>query len=377
MAGRQVRNYIRSVFEPLAAAASRPDLLKKLKTADLAEERRETQYAQFASVKLDGSNIVYLPGGGFLAIYSHSGGRYVALSSSSLNSDEEDALSVWAAAAGLEESNLDESTFLFLSHDLKGYFRLNDNYRVANNALNAIDIVTTDYAGHAFEDLYSYYRPVYLFRIPESSFYFASDVFEIGTSLCCDNEPLRSHIIDSDISAVLSDLSNFKSLPQENLFQALTASQWRHVFLELYRCIEALFFLPWIVELKKSIPIQMRAFDLKSSCRASLRWREKEEDSIVSLFEMLAADKYLDAIEDKITVFIELKSLPSFSRGSLGRRIYKVRNGLVHHEDYEEPNKYKLDDAQWRFLSVYLGLALVQLHRKYERDLLPRANAAA
>ena len=81
MSGRDHKDYIRSVFEPLVRAATRPDLLDKLTTAAVIADRQDQQYEQFKTLALDRSDIVYLPNGGFAAIYRHSGGRFLAVSS--------------------------------------------------------------------------------------------------------------------------------------------------------------------------------------------------------------------------------------------------------------------------------------------------------
>jgi hypothetical protein len=371
VAGKDYKVCVRSIFQPLATAAGRLDLLDKLTTLPVPDDRRKEQYARFKSFKIDGSDVVYLPNGGFAALYVHHAGRYVAISTAGLIRQDEETLTNWASSHEFEPEELDECTFMCLAHHLKGYFRLADEYRSKDEALNVIDVIAPDYQGHAFDRLYSYYRPVFLFRIPADSTFFSAGVFTITTDLCCNNPALRSPIIDDELVAPLTDLSAMPAIAAENLFQALTASHFRHAFLELYRCIESIFYLPWMLDLKAASKIHTRAVDLKQTCRTSLNWREKEEPSMERIFGLLPGDKQLDETEDAIELIKDLKNADEFERSQLGKRLYAIRNGMVHHEDYERPNQYRPNDQQWRFLALYLALALVRIVRSHERDLTP------
>jgi hypothetical protein len=371
VAGRDYRDFVRSIFEPLTSAADRPDLLENLTTEHVDPDRKDEQFERFKTFEIDLSDVVYLPNGGFVALYRHCGGKYVAVSSAGLIAQDEVAITQWAIDHGFEPDSFDECTFICFVHHLSGYYKLADRFRAPQDALDVIDVIGKGYEGHAFEDLVSYYRPVLVFKIPLDSTYAASDIFDVATDLCCKIEALRSAIVDSELANVILELSQTRSVPNENLFQAITASHFRHAFLELYRCLESIFYLPWMLELKAAGKIQTRACDLKLTCRTALQWREKELPSMERLFSLIASDKRLDVVEDSVELFTELKNSVDFSRGQLGKRVYAIRNGMVHHEDYEEPNQYKPNDNQWRSLSLYIALVLAKITIKYERDLTP------
>ena len=371
MAGKDHKEFVRSVFEPLANAAGRPDLLENLVTESIAEDRKEEQYARFKSFRVDQSDVVYLPNGGFAALYTHSGARYFGVSSAGLIAKDEADILSWAADQGLEHQALDESTFLCLAHYLKGYYRLVDRFRAPEEALNIIDVVSDDYIGHAFSDLFSYYRPVLIFRFPEESLYFQAGIFDVAVEICCYFEPLRSAIVDKELASSLLNLVGILSVPNENLFQAVTASHFRHTFLELYRCMESIFYLPWMIELKSAGRIHTRACDLKKTCRDTLEWREKERPSIEKLFALVQGGAGLDPLENAIELFKDLKNGSDFHRSHIGNRLYTIRNGMVHHEDYEDPSQYKPNNVQWRQLALYVARVLYEVTSIYARDLTP------
>lgn len=371
MASRDYKVFVRSAFEPLAIAADRSDLLEKLRTENVSPDRQEVQYSRFNSFKVDQSDVVYLPNGGFVSLYYNGDERFIGVSSAGLISQDEENIIQWALDRRLEQDEFDESTFLCFVHYLKGYYRLADRFRAPEEALDVIDVVGVSYLGHSFSDLISYYRPVFVFRIPEDSEYRSVDIFRIAAELCCENVALRSGVVDQELAKVLGLLVTRPSVPNENIFQAITSSHSRHIFLELYRCLESIFYLPWMLQLKTAGGMQTRACDLKETCRFTLQWREKEKPSMERIFGLLPGSQELDRLEDAIDLFKDLKNADGFTRSQLGDRTYTIRNGLVHHEDYEKPNQYKPNDVQWRHLALYLATALLTITGTYERDLTP------
>lgn len=369
MASRNYKDYVRSVFEPLAGAAGRLDLLEKLRTEPVPADRKDVQFERFKTFKIDQSDVVYLPNGGFAALYQHSGGRYLAVSSSGIIAQDEQNIIKWAIARDLDQDIFDECTFLCFAHELKGYYRLADRFRAPEEALNVVDVINDEYEYHNFSDLFSFYRPVLVIRIPEDNYYYNLDIFRITAELCCEIEPLRSAIIDGELASVLLKLAGSPAVPNENIFQAVTASHFRHAFLELYRCLESIFYLPWMVELKRVGDITTRACELKKTCRTALNWREKELPSMERIFELIPGSASLDALENESQLFKDIKGGKEFSRNQLGRRIYSIRNGMVHHEDYDEPNQYKPNDVQWRILSLYIANVIFDISKEFEWDL--------
>ena len=369
MAGRSAKDYIRAVFEPLVIAADRLDLLEQLKTADLPESKKARQFQKIKTFNFCDSNIVDLPNGGFLCLYSNDEGQFAALSSSGLNSQEEEEIERWVIDEDLELLEMDECTFLRLSYDLKGYMRLEDGFRAKSKARDAIDVIDINYIGHKFEDIYNMYQRVFIIKIPVNSTYYNCDIFNIASNLCCNHARLRSQIVDYEVSSLLLDILEVKYIVSENVFLAVTSSQWRHFFLEIYRYIESMFYLPWVLDLKSIASIPLRASELKKYARSSLDWREKERPSIKKLFSLIPRDAEIDSAENKIELFKEFKNSDEFNQEMLGNKIYNIRNSLVHHEDYDDPAPLSLLSSEWRALSIYLILIVLRLHNQYGRDL--------
>lgn len=83
-----------------------------------------------------------------------------------LNEADDETVSQWGDDLGFQQEELDQSTFLFLCHELKGFFSIRSQYRRSQDALDVIDVITDDYKGHLFSDLYNLYEQAYIFKLP-------------------------------------------------------------------------------------------------------------------------------------------------------------------------------------------------------------------
>lgn len=347
-----------SVFEPFAHAASRTDLLPKLRTEDLPKEVKPVQFERFKTIKLRGTDVAHLPGGGFLCLYEHIGGRYLAFTMPRLNEADDSTVSQWGDDLGFQEEELDQSTFLFLCHELKGFFSIRSQYRRSEDALDVIDVVTDGYKGHSFKDLFNLYEQVYVFKIPKNNSLYSSGISTYGFNLCSAFTGARSAIITQQINEVVYNLGQHPVVAKDNLFQALTSTQWRHFFIEIYRCLESIYYFPWVLELRDTGGLDVPIAALKAHCRTSLNWREREEPSILKIFGTVTPDPDTITLEKSIKRFKQHTKNKTFKRDTIGREVYHIRNSLVHHEDYEKPDKMLMTGKEWEEISLYLSKVL-------------------
>ncbi len=356
----KIKDVTASVFEPLANASGRIDLLPKLKTQDIPDDIRKVQYKRFNTVKLRGTNVAHLPGGGFLCLYEQMGGRYLAFTMPRLNEADDASVSQWGDELGFQQEEMDQSTFLFLCHELKGFFSIRSQYRRQQDALDIIDIIANDYRGHLFEDLYNVYETPYIFKIPKNNSMYGETISSYGFMLCSSFTGARSAIITNEVNNTIRELGTHSVISKDNLFQALTSTQWRHFFIEIYRCLESIYYFPWVLELRASGGFDVPISVLKAHCRSSLNWREREEPSISKIFGTVEPDGDTVALENAIKRFKQYTKNKTFKRDSIGREIYHIRNSLVHHEDYENPDKMQLTGKEWEEISLYISKILLK-----------------
>lgn len=180
---------------------------------------------------------------------------------------------------------------------------------------------------------------------------------------------LRSPIIDNSFSDKAYPLIQYPSVDSEKLFLALTATRWRYVFLELFRCIEAVLYMTWVMDLKKSVNGIFTLRKGYESIRTSLGWREDKGVSIQKLFSLFELDSDISMAESNVDQFQELLGTEGFKRAWIGKKIYKIRNQLVHHEDFTDRTVLNVTEDEFRDISVYLVIFLQKLFALYDKDL--------
>jgi hypothetical protein len=98
------------------------------------------------------------------------------------------------------------------------------------------------YDGHPYEDLRKCVEAFTLFEVDQDSLLYCSAHREIAQFVCSFFPEFRALPLDS-LLPFYQDLllDGGLYLRKENIFNSLTSSHWRYSFLDLYRCIEALY----------------------------------------------------------------------------------------------------------------------------------------
>ncbi|WP_156943974.1 hypothetical protein [Roseivivax isoporae] len=357
-----------ALFDPLIEVAGRSPK-NKLYTQKIPKERQSEQFKRFREIEVDSTHAVPLPNGGFLAKLKENDYEFLVFSAPGLNSPEvrnlEDALT------GVEEFHqveFDETMFLFCCFELKGLLNLRLKYRnpeLADDILGLAD--AESYSGHSIYDLRDYFNPVYAFRVDANNKRCGANITEYALTLLVHQPNLRSPIVDRHAGDRISALMGKTACGTDNLFQALTSSQWKYVFLDLYRCLESLYFFPWIRELKGALDSEENVYSLRESSWSALGWSPKEDNSIKKLFE-LVDDKVFQDDASEVDKFSSLKP-DSSPPSSYAERLYSVRNTMVHHADRQGRSPNPASAADYRQLCLFLCAVLEAIHRDYSAEL--------
>lgn len=361
-------DYMLALFKPFVSAAERADLAGKLKTAHLPPDRSADQFALLRSTKSVDEEHVFLPPDSFIFRFDNLHGRYLCVQSDGLDAKGCENLVKWADSRGLEETELDEASFLFLVYTLRGAYKPKSKFLSPEAAEDLIDIVDADYVGHSIYQVKEWYRDVTIFKIPDDNSFQCRANFGVAASLAGSVSDFRSAIVPEPVANAIAELTEFPNINPENLYFALTATHWRHIVLEIYKCLEAAFFLPWAKKLCDVLGHQMSALDMAQHCKTNLRWREKEKDSIKALFELLPSPAVFDPRIQATVSFSDLVT-GSCNAGAYGERVYKIRNQFVHQYDYDSPGPVKIDPETWPLLAIYLCNLLKILYSTFAKDI--------
>lgn len=357
-----------ALFDPLVEAAGRSPK-NKAYTQKIPKERQPEQFKRFREIEVDSAQAVPLPNGGFLAKLKENDYEFVVFSAPGLNSPEiaslEDALT---SQEEFQQVEFDETMFLFCSYELKGLLNLRLEYRnpeLADDILGLAD--AENYSGHSIYDLRDYFNPVFAFRVDANNKRCGANIAEYALTLLIHQPNLRSPVIDRYAGDRISALMGKTACGADNLFQALTSSQWKYVFLDLYRCLESLYFFPWIRELKGALDSEEDVYSLRERSWRALGWSPKEDTSIKKLFELVDA-KVFQNDGSAVDKFLSLK--PDISPpSSYAERLYSIRNTMVHHADRQSRSPNPTSAAEYRQLCLFLCAVLEAIHRDYSPEL--------
>lgn len=361
---RNYKDYVDAAFAPLVAACDFRQT-DKLSTADLPDERKQEQYCRFKHLTIDRSRASPTASGGFVAIAQEEARELLLVCAPSLNDQEVRSFDEYLLTNYdwvLKE--FDEATFLIVAKELPGFLKLRSDYRNSASAQNFLDIIDNEYRGHDVSSIRDVYQPLRVFEIDAINQFHAQDVSTIILKISAASPQLRSPILSDEVAAAIISLDGKVGCSRFNLEQAMNAAQWRHAFLDIYRCLESLFFFPWVNNLKSIATPGLSILEIRDRCKSDLNWTAKEKDSISELF-LLVHSPEMKEIEERADFFRELKNDQNAKRDAYGRRVYFARNSLVHHEDREQADAAVPNSQDYEALTLYLCEFLAAFDGKY------------
>jgi hypothetical protein len=361
------KHYIESLFAPFVVAAERPELASKLTTARLPQSRRD-QLQLLSTLGGYGGACVLLPSDSFVFRFRNRKGLYLCVQTDGLSLADVEQIGGWAQDANLIETPLEESSFLFLVRELNGIYKPKTEFLSKSSADNIINIIGPGYKGHDFYDVQKWYRELTIFEIPSDNLLQLQNNYGIAARIAAATSALRSPIIDRELAVRIQRLTQSPNVNPENLYFALTSNHWKHVVIELYKCIEAAFYLPWTRSLRDVLGHSATALDLAKHCKSELGWREKEKASIEKLFEMIPDPIVISPAVTNVRCFSEIAGSEA-KAAAFGRMVYRIRNGIVHQRDYEDEEPIYITSREWPILANYLCELLYYLYTNFSGDL--------
>ena len=222
------------------------------------------------------------------------------------------------------------------------------------------------YSGHDSALLLQFCVPLTLLEA-ESGGGFDTPLAVARVALLCASKssglrtlPLNQSTLDACAQLTLEE----SSIPVSLMSRALISVRWEHCFLDLYRCVERLFSIPTIVDLKGKLQIQQSGLAISKTLEELISWRKPEEDGLASLIldcNLIASDFHTDYIK------LDTSCPPNYSYQSTAKHIYKLRNSIVHFRAITELPK--LAESAWQRLVQFLVDLINALYLKYHADL--------
>lgn len=151
------------------------------------------------------------------------------------------------------------------------------------------------------------------------------------------------------------DIFNDTKCINENILSSSVAYCWRYCFLDIYRCLEPKFTYPYIKRLKSDLSLSHTSDIIDSSLSEILGWRVKEEGAMVDLFRSLPPDLEKEFTEAK----------KDGENDIIGKRIYKLRNSIVHHYSVEDNIEDVRTILEWDNLICIMLKAIKAIYASY------------
>lgn len=189
---------------------------------------------------------------------------------------------------------------------------------------------------------------------------------------------MRSPFITPSILSSAKRLHISGKVRRENIYLSLTASHWKHSFLEIYRVIEGLYYFGWMHRLKVSIGSASTEHDLSIQCKSDLMWSFKEIDSIQLLFSLVPVTAMetcqvmeINCIRERFKASMDW----SLIMKGLANAIYSIRNTGVHQGNHATDLPIKVTADCWPKLTHALFLIVEYFYTAHESGMPPSERA--
>lgn len=361
--------YMTAIFGRLADAAGRGDLTGKLKTLGVPEERRVEQYAKLRRLKVFGDGPLALVDNRFVGRFCDGGEIYICLQTEGIPANDVGMIEDRFFALECYPALLDESIFLFLCHHFSDHFRpslQNLQREAADNIVSIADDPT--YIGHDIDDLVQLYNRVSIFSVSRNSILASCNEWFLAAYVATATPRFRTNLVSQDEIEAFSTLQSFLNVNPENLYFSLTSIHWRHAFLEIYKLVESVYYLPSVLKFKALYGYSSDALAISRQLRDGLRWREKEATSIINLFDLVDDEILREQTIQHTHAFSDI-DVKAATSAVIGRRIYKIRNMLVHQMDYDDPTPIVIGTECWPILVSYLLAIIKNIYGNHYGDI--------
>ncbi|WP_412536539.1 hypothetical protein [Marinobacter sp. MIT932201] len=225
------------------------------------------------------------------------------------------------------------------------------------------------YTGHDFQELIDCFDEITVLKISENSAVLRhSKSAQAYFALSFSNALVRLPF-DELLVSFKNLIIDIPYLPPDSIFKSFTSSHWKHSYLELYRCIEAIYLLPKAKQLKAELQADGSVLDFAEKVEYHLGWRPREIDSLKSLISVVPNETLEHAVSEG---FIDEPEQSEQERShklieKISLRVYELRNGLVH---YRIRRQNLTDETElWRMSVNYLMMMLRDIYMHFSQDL--------
>lgn len=353
-----LRQLCRAVLKPIAIATD-----KKIHKATVILPTPD-ELGKALSILPSRGEVVFGPGGGIGFKFMRGDREFLALSLRNFYEFE-----VGSVLSALTEIGINEEVFE-LAHFLSFVLAHGKYLDVSREKLsrpqeldNSLDV--DDSFSCALEDIRDVYEKICVFELNQAS---TSSLFAVLCHLAARFKTARSPFIPEEIIDVSRRLLKLQGAPYENIYLSLSASHWKHAFIEIYRVLEGLYYFGWMHGLKQTLGGNYAEYDLYLTVQDQLSWSFKEGVAIVKLFEIVPRVVLLNhdpvdirSLSDRFQDTSDVAVMRKFAN-----LVYSIRNSNVHQGESEHGPAIDISADCWPKLTYCLFLIVEHLYSSYQ-----------
>ena len=170
--------------------------------------------------------------------------------------------------------------------------------------------------------------------------------------------------IDEQLAQVLNSVTQLSAgaIPYETLCRSILDMDPSALFLALYRCLEALYALTLTQQLMTAVQISKPWAEMAQTLEETLGWYPREEPSLEALLDR-AAPEHLQTVMAALN-----ETIPDNARSAqcVARRIYQLRNALVHYRPFHR--KFSFKAVNWNRLCEAMALLVFHVYGQVNGD---------
>lgn len=329
----------RSIFEILESKS--PNVSISIKDPDILLPALE-------DLKIIKDEVIFHPGGGVFFRFHRNGKYHLGISISSIIDSTE--LIDYLETLEIISIDYNEAEFLSLAYQLSGSLPIRSQYFSTTEAKRLIldKFEITDSLHRIDVDgIKNFFESIFIFDLTNSSL---PGIWDILLKLASNFRALSSPYISNDLRDLAKILSDTQGVEAENVYLALTASHWKHSFLEAFRLIESLYYFGWMKKIKISLSSTISEFKLAQHLKTDLSWKAKDLPSIQNLFSLIPEHivnrdhlEKISSIRDRLS---ETNDHVALMR-AFGGAVYSIRNSGVHQGEHETEKSIVVTSLCW------------------------------
>jgi hypothetical protein len=324
-----------------SAAASSPETQARwIKTSP--EERLWLENAEFIAVEAISSRLKF-------ATIGYGGKHYLVVLGASSPPPFSENLVPFSVNAGLATAIIAE---------LSPPFKVGATWLDVEQSILPLKRGDAGYDGHDVNDVLALFEPVLLYEIDSNAPFNSTQVQRAACFWSLFSEemllPFSAETKEIYLQVVLESDA---SVPFRNVISSLYSGHWQHSFLEIYRCIEALYAIPVIEALHRELNLTIPLLDFIAKIESHSGWRPREEDALGKLYSVC----------DDPTVSKIQSCFPLQADQKPAGWMYNLRNSVVHFRPATQ--KIDLTEDQWNRVVQGTLLLVKEVYSKFKPHL--------